>query len=153
MKWTMKLTDNQTVEIRAEGRHAKDMNRAVDISISTKVVIQHRNHYMPNAMMGTSDSDFAGHQSLRRSTSMQWVRAAPNGQGTVSCRSPKSEYYDAVKTTSITMDNQPVSNNMDNEIGMEILSDASSGISLASRRGLGRARHVPTRFLWINQHI
>ena len=124
----------------------------IEEEMSTEVVIQHRNQYMPKAMMGTSDSDFAGHQSLRRSTSMQWVRTAPDGQSTVSCRSPESEYHEAVKTTSITMDNQPVSNNMDDEVGMEILSEASSGIGLAIRRGFGRTRHgAETRFLRIKR--
>ena len=150
MKWTVKLIDNQTLEIRAESRHAKEIIRDMNLTdakgvhlpiekeMSTEVVIQHRNQYMPNAMMGTNDSDFAGYQSLRRSTSMQWVRTASDVQGTVRCSSPESEYYDAVKTTSITMDNQPVLNNMDDEVGMEILSGASSGIVLVTRRGFGQ---------------
>ena len=115
---------------------------------------------MPKTLTGIRDSDFAGCQSSRKSTSAHCillgthcVRTASNTQSTVSLSSPESEYYGVVKTASITIGIQSVLNDMGIQVGVEIWSDASSGISLASRRGLGRARHVATRFLWLQQHV
>ena len=38
-------------------------------------------------------------------------------------------------------------------VQVEVHCDASSGIILASRRGLGRARHISTRFLWVQHKV
>ena len=34
-----------------------------------------------------------------------------------------------------------------------IRTDSSSGLSVGSRRGLGRLRHVQTRYLWVQQRV
>ena len=74
-------------------------------------------------------------------------------QSTIAISSPESEYYSLVKGSSITIGIQSMLKDMMIDVGVQILSDASSGISLASRRGLGRARHISTRYLWIQQHV
>ena len=125
-----------------------------------ELVITYHSQHMPRILTGISDSDFAGCQASRKSTSAHCimfgahcVRTASNTQSTVSLSSPESEYYGVVKTASITIGIQSVLKDMGVQVGVEILSDASSGISLASRRGLGRTRHVATRFLWLQQHV
>ena len=37
------------------------------------------------------------------------------------------------------------------EFGMVVHSDSSTSLSIASRRGLGKLRHVQTRYLWLQQ--
>ena len=34
-----------------------------------------------------------------------------------------------------------------------IRTDSSSGLAVGSRRGLGRLRHVQTRYLWVQQRV
>ena len=115
---------------------------------------------MPKVLTGISDSDFAGCQYSRKSASAHCIllgthciRTASKTQSIVSLSSPESEYYGVVKAASITMGIRTILKDMGIQVDVEILSDASSGISLASRRGLGRARHVATRFLWLQQHV
>ena len=39
------------------------------------------------------------------------------------------------------------------EMSLEILSDSSAARAFASRRGLGRQRHVQTRYLWLQERV
>ena len=39
------------------------------------------------------------------------------------------------------------------EMSLEILSDSSGARAFASRRGLGRQRHVQTRYLWLQERV
>ena len=39
------------------------------------------------------------------------------------------------------------------ELQLEVESDSSSARSFASRRGLGKQRHVQTRYLWIQDQV
>ena len=36
-------------------------------------------------------------------------------------------------------------------LGLEVRMDATAGISIGSRRGLGRVKHLDTNFLWIQE--
>ena len=39
------------------------------------------------------------------------------------------------------------------EISLQIFSDSSAARAFASRRGLGRQRHVQTRYLWLQERV
>ena len=39
------------------------------------------------------------------------------------------------------------------EMSLEILSESSAARAFASRRGLGRQRHVQTRYLWLQERV
>ena len=39
------------------------------------------------------------------------------------------------------------------ELGVTILTDSSAALGTANRRGLGKLRHVQTRFLWLQERI
>ena len=39
------------------------------------------------------------------------------------------------------------------EMQIEVGTDSSAGKAIASRRGLGRTRHIDTRFLWVQQKV
>ena len=67
----------------------------------------------------------------------------------------ESEFYAAVKGASIGIG----TNNMWLDMGVEIklpvklLVDATAGIGIASRRGVGRIRHLHTPSLWLQRAI
>ena len=44
-------------------------------------------------------------------------------------------------------------NDLGVEVNVEIAIDSSSAKSFASRRGLGKQRHVQTRYLWLQERI
>jgi hypothetical protein len=105
-----------------------------------------------------TDSDFAGCVRTGKSTSatccmlgQHCVRTSSTTQSTVSLSSPEAEFYSLVKGSSIALGVQAVLQDMGVYVTVSVKCDASSGISLASRRGLGRARHVNTRYLWIQE--
>ena len=39
------------------------------------------------------------------------------------------------------------------ELGLEVLTDASAAKGIASRRGLGKTRHIQVHFLWIQERV
>ena len=38
-------------------------------------------------------------------------------------------------------------------VDVVVRTDSSSGLAVGSRRGLGRLRHVQTRYLWVQQRV
>ena len=38
-------------------------------------------------------------------------------------------------------------------VDVVVRTDSSSGLTVGSRRGLGRLRHVQTRYLWVRQRV
>ena len=39
------------------------------------------------------------------------------------------------------------------ELGLEIMTDASAAKGIASRRGLGKTRHIAVHFLWVQERV
>ena len=61
--------------------------------------------------------------------------------------SPESEFYALTKGCSLAIGTQNMFRDMQVDHQFKVHCDASSGISLAHRRGFGRARHISTRYL------
>ena len=121
-----------------------------------RVIIQYQRQAMPTKLTIFTDSDHAGCKLTRKSTSGvvamlggHCIKTSSATQSTIGLSSPESEYYALVKGSSIGLGLQAVLADANTEVEVEVRCDASSGISLANRRGLGRARHVSTRYLWV----
>jgi hypothetical protein len=114
----------------------------------------------PNMIKVFVDSDHAGCVVTRRSTTgmiaklgQHVVKHSSNLQSTVSLSSGESEYYALVKGASIALGLQAILKDWRIEVGAEILSDSSAAKGTVSRRGLGKTRHVQTRYLWIQERL
>ena len=65
----------------------------------------------------------------------------------------ESEFYALVHGSSHGLGLQAYFLDIGIKVGLVVLSDSTSAKSFASRRGLGKQRHVMTRFLWLQQVV
>ena len=84
------------------------------------------------------------------------VKAWSSTQGPIALSSAKAEYYSMVEGTTRAKGMQTLGI----EIGLKglegpinLFADASAARSFASRRGLGRMRHIGTRELWLQGEV
>jgi hypothetical protein len=113
-----------------------------------------------NKITATVDSDFAGDLASRKSTTglilrlgRHVVKTTSNLQSTISLSSGESEYYGLVKAAAAALGLQALLKDWGFDTKITLESDSSAARSFASRRGLGRLRHVQTRFLWLQERI
>ena len=74
-------------------------------------------------------------------------------QSTVSLSSGESEYYGIVKGSATGLSVQALAKDWDLELKLELKADSSAGLGAAQRQGLGRLRHVQTRYLWVQERV
>ena len=122
--------------------------------------LEFREQKTPNMVKVFVDSDHAGCVVTRRSTTgmiaklgQHVIKHSSNLQSTVSLSSGESEHYALVKGASIALGLQSILKDWRIDVGAEILSDSSAAKGTVSRRGLGKTRHVQTRYLWIQERL
>ena len=81
------------------------------------------------------------------------VKHSSTLQSTVSLSSGESEYYGIVKGSATGLSVQALAKDWDLELKLELKADSSAGIGTAQRQGLGRLRHVQTRYLWVQERV
>ena len=110
-----------------------------------------------------TDSDWAGCRRTRKSTTGGVLMRGPHciktwsvTQGPIALSSAEAEHYAMVDGVVRTMGMQA----MCKEIGVKgtsgpiiLHADSSSAKSFACRRGLGKARHIQTRCLWLQKAV
>jgi hypothetical protein len=106
------------------------------------------------------DSDWAGELETRKNTTGMIVRRgshllrhASNLQSTVSLSSAEAEFYAITKGSAFGLGMQSFFRDIGIELKVEVRTDSSSGLAFSSRRGLGRMRHVETRYLWVQERV
>jgi len=106
------------------------------------------------------DSDHASDRSTRKSTTgmvirvgQHVVKATSNLQTAVSLNVSEAEFYALVHGGAHGLGFQAFMKDLDLEFDIVIESDSSSARAFASRKGLGRQRHVQTRFLWLQEAV
>ena len=106
------------------------------------------------------DSDHAGDLLTRRSTSGMIImrgkhrlRHSSTLQGPIGMNSGESEYYALVHGSAYSLGTQSMFEDWGLRLNLTILSDSSSARPFAKRRGLGKQRHVQTRFLWLQDRV
>eukprot|EP00929_Paragymnodinium_shiwhaense_P052292 TRINITY_DN26200_c1_g1_i2.p1 TRINITY_DN26200_c1_g1~~TRINITY_DN26200_c1_g1_i2.p1 ORF type:complete len:320 (-),score=34.73 TRINITY_DN26200_c1_g1_i2:248-1147(-) len=113
---------------------------------------------LPTKLNVFVDSVHAGCAVTRRSTTgmatrfgMHTVKHSTNLQSTIALSSGESEYYALVKGAAIGLGMQSLLCDWGLDVAVEVLSDSSAARGHVSRRGLGRMRHIQSRFLWIQE--
>ena len=83
------------------------------------------------------------------------LRSTATTQGVLALSSGESEFYAVVKTSSIGSGSVHMVRDMGVKMDtpLEIYMDATAGIGIASRRGVGRIRHIHTPALWLQRTI
>ena len=128
----------------------------------------------PKCITVCSDSDHAGCQRTRKSTSssklfhgQHMLRSTSTTQAVISLSTGESEFYGIVKATSAAIGavamlrdlgvdlEQPVDVRVKDSTDacIEVQADASAGIGIAMRRGAGKIRHIATPTLWVQKLV
>ena len=81
------------------------------------------------------------------------MKHSSNLQSTVSLSSGESEYYGIVKGSATGLSIQALAKDWDLELKLELKADSSAGLGTAQRQGLGKLRHVQTRYLWVQERV
>ena len=85
-----------------------------------------------------------GNHLLRHSSTLQIPIGLNSGE---------SEYYALVQGAAYSLGTQAMHEDWGLKLTLTILSDSSSARSFSKRRGLGKQRHVQTRFLWLQDRV
>ena len=106
------------------------------------------------------DADWAGKVSTRKGTSrcvLCWGSHAPKQwsatQNVVALSRGESEFYATVKGVSNSLGMKALVEDLGGKALIRALTDATTGKSLASRKGLGNVRHTEVAELWIQQAV
>ena len=112
------------------------------------------------AMEMWCDSDHAGCVRSRKSTSGGvlmlggcCIRAYCKQQAVIALSSGEAEYYGLVSAASNLLGDHSLALDWGIRLRPHIWMDATAGIAIGSRRGLGRVKHIDTVFLWCQQVI
>ena len=107
-----------------------------------------------------SDADWAGDPSTRRSATGfvamlagACIRSASTTQTIIGLSSCESEFYALCRATASGIGIQSNLADLGISVNLLVWSDASAARAVASRRGLGKVRHLHTRFLWLQDII
>ena len=106
------------------------------------------------------DADNAGDQETRRSTVGQIafvgghaVKHMCNLLHVIGLSSAENEYYAISAGACTGLGLQSLLADWGIESSVDFFSDASAARAFASRRGLGKMRHIQTRYLWTQERI
>ena len=106
------------------------------------------------------DTDFAGCRRTRRSTSGglvmlggHMVKSWSSNQAVIALSSGEAEYYGIVKGASIGLGTQSILTDLGCDAKLVVWTDATAAKGIATRRGLGKVRHIHTRELWLQEKL
>ena len=81
------------------------------------------------------------------------VKAWSVTQAVVALSSGEAEYYGLVRGGSVALGLRSVLSDLGMDMTVCIKSDASAAIGIASRRGLGKVRHIEVNQLWLQEKV
>ena len=79
------------------------------------------------------------------------VQAQASNQAIIALFSGKAEYYALVSSAAYVLGDAAMAADMGVCVRPEVFMDATAGIAIGQRRGLGHVRHVDVAFLWVQQ--
>ena len=115
---------------------------------------------VPDRIRVFVDSDHAGCAVTRKSTTgfvsrlgHSTVKHGSNLQSTTALSSGESEYYALVKASKEALGLQSLLRDWGLDLPVEVSSDSSAARGHVARRGLGKMRHIQTRYLWVQERV
>ena len=81
------------------------------------------------------------------------VKSSSNLQTAIGLNVSEAEYYALVHGRCHGLGLRAFLADLGNRVGLEVMSDSSSARAFASRQGLGKQRHVQTRYLWLQERV
>ena len=141
--------------------HHLNLKRAVRyLKKYPSMAIVFKEQAMPSRIKVFVDTDHAGCAVTRKSTGgfaamlgTHKVKHGSNLHTTVALSSAESEYYGIVKGASIGLGMQTLMLDWGLKLEVEISSDSSAARGHVTRRGLGKMRHIQSRYLWVQERV
>ena len=106
------------------------------------------------------DTDFAGCLSTRKSTSGglitigdHVIKSWSNTQSVIALSSGEAEYYGMVKGASMALGVRSMLGDLGVSLQIRLRTDASAAKGIATRRGLGKVRHIEVNQLWLQEKV
>ena len=122
----------------------------------TRMVIRYEYQPAPESIDVVVDTDFAGCQTTRKSTSggivklgAHCIKAWSSNQSVIALSSGESEYYGIVKGASNALGIAGVLSDLGVKLCVSISTDSSAAKGIGNRRGLGKIRHIELSELWV----
>ena len=144
-------TENSWSKLKRLGRYLRGKPR---------VVQEFHQQRMYDHVVCYCDSDHAGCLLTRKSTSgiivmagNHCLKASSNIQSTIALSSGESEFYSIVKAASTGMGVRAMYEEWKIPLRVKVKSDSSAARGICNRRGLGKLRHVQTRYLWVQTKV
>ena len=81
------------------------------------------------------------------------IKSLSSTQSVIALSSGEAEYYGMVKGASVGLGMQSVLRDFEISVKLTLKSDASAAIAIASRRGLGKVRHIEVCQLWLQEKV
>jgi len=81
------------------------------------------------------------------------IKGWSNTQGVLALSSGEAEYYGMVKGASVAIGFRNMLSDLGVEVGIKLLTDASAAKGIASRRGIGKVRHIEVSQLWLQAKV
>ena len=81
------------------------------------------------------------------------IRTNSNTQADLSLSSGEAEFYGAIKGSSVGLGAVAMMADLGCPVKLELRMDSTAGKAISERRGLGRTRHIATRYLWVQQRV
>ncbi len=114
----------------------------------------------PQELTIWTDTDYAGCKRTRKSTSggvVMWgkhlIKSWSTTQSVIALSSGEAKYYGLAKGGSVGLGLQAVLRDFNLEVEIPVKSDATAAIAIASRRDLGKVRHIEVCQLWLQQKV
>ena len=129
------------------------------LKFSSMAVI-YRQQKLPTQIRISVDSDFAGCKVTRKSTTgcvqrfgSHLLKSNSNLQTSIGLNVAETEYYALCHGAAHGLGLQSFMRDLNLNVTLMVESDSNSARSFASRLGLGRQRHVQTRYLWLQSAV
>ena len=138
------------------GKYLKGKERWVQLFHYQESTSKHSNKYI-NVWV---DTDYAGCLETRKSTSggviminQHTIKSWSVTQDIVALSSGEAEYYGMVRGGAQGLGALTLLNDMGVSMKLRLRTDASVAKSIASRRGIGRVRHIEVNQLWLQERV
>ena len=106
------------------------------------------------------DTDYAGCPRTRRSTNgglvmhgSHLLKTWASTQTVVALSSGEAEYYGVVNGMCEALGNKGIAKDMGLDFSITLSTDSSAAKGIATRKGLGKVKHLETRTLWAQDKI
>ena len=127
-----------------------------------RAVLHFEYQQLPTGFVTWTDSDFAGCDKTRKSTSAgviqfgtHLIKTWATNQAVIALSSGESEYYASVKAGSQSIGVKAIAHDMGIRLSgpTTLKSDAGAAIGIGNRIGSGKVRHIEVTQLWLQDKV